>query len=53
LLFEDLVKSYKFGKANGKRLLYVTTSGTPCNKPAAESCNWTYRLEKDAIVPQQ
>jgi len=51
LLFEDLVKSYKFGKAGGKRVLYVTTSGTPCNKPASETCQYEYRLEKDAIVP--
>ena len=51
LLFEDLVQSYKFGKANGKRMLYVTTPGTPCNKPVDESCQYEYRLEKDAIVP--
>jgi hypothetical protein len=51
LVFEDLVQSYKFGKNGGKRMLYVTTSGLPCNKPAAESCKWTYRLEKDAVVP--
>jgi hypothetical protein len=51
LLFEDLVQSYKFGKSGGKHVLYVTTSGLPCNKPAAETCQWTYRLEKDAIVP--
>jgi hypothetical protein len=51
LLFEDLVQSYKFGKSGGKRMFYVTTSGLPCNKPASETCKWTYRLEKDAIVP--
>jgi hypothetical protein len=51
VVFEDLVQSYKFGKSGGKPMLYVTTSGTPCNKPAAETCKWTYRLEKDAIVP--
>jgi hypothetical protein len=51
LLFEDLVKSYKLGKNGGKPMLYVTTSGTPCNKPVAETCKWTYRLEKDAIIP--
>lgn len=51
LLFEDLVQSYKFGKEGGKRMLYVTTSGLPCNKPVSETCNWTYRLDKDAIVP--
>ena len=51
LLFEDLVQSYKFGKSGGKPMLYVTTPGTPCNKPAAETCQYTYRLDKDAIVP--
>ena len=49
--FEDLVRSYKFGKSQGKRMLYVTTSGIPCNKPVAETCKYTYRLEKDAVVP--
>ena len=29
----------------------VTTPGDPCNKPTNETCNYTYRLEKDAIVP--
>jgi hypothetical protein len=51
LLFEDLVQSYKFGKSGGKPMLYVTTNGIPCNKAAAETCQWTYRLDKDAIVP--
>jgi hypothetical protein len=51
LVFEDLVQSYKFGKSGGKRLMYVTTPGDPCNKPTNETCNYTYRLEKDAIVP--
>lgn len=51
LLFEDLVQSYKFGESGGKRMFYVTTSGIPCNKPASETCKWTYRLEKDAVVP--
>ncbi len=51
LLFEDLVQSYRFGKSQGKRMLYVTTPGTPCNKPVSETCQYTYRLDKDAIVP--
>lgn len=51
LVFEDLVQSYKFGKSGGNHMLYVTTSGLPCNKPAVETCNWTYRVEKDAVVP--
>jgi hypothetical protein len=53
VLFEDLVQSYKFGEENGKRMLYVTTSGLPCNKPIAETCSYTYRLEKDTVVPVQ
>jgi hypothetical protein len=51
VVFEDLVQSYKFGESGGKRMLYVTTSGVPCNKPVAETCKYTYRLEKDAVVP--
>ncbi|MCJ7788461.1 MAG: hypothetical protein MUP20_07145 [Methyloceanibacter sp.] len=51
LVFEDLVQSYKFGKDGGKPMLYVTTPGTPCNKPVAETCDYTYRLEKEAVVP--
>ena len=51
VVFEDVVKSYKFGKSDGKRMLFVTTSGIPCNKPAAETCKYTYRLDKDAVVP--
>ncbi|MEX1059965.1 MAG: hypothetical protein WED13_02975 [Methyloceanibacter sp.] len=51
VVFEDLVQSYKFGKSGGKRMLYVTTSGLPCNKPVSETCKYTYRLEKDAVVP--
>lgn len=51
MVFEDLVQSYKFGKNGGKPMLYVTTSGVPCNKPVSESCKYTYRLEKDAVVP--
>jgi hypothetical protein len=51
VMFEDLVTSYTFGDSGGKPMLYVTTPGTPCNKPASETCKWTYRLDKDAIVP--
>lgn len=53
MVFEDLVKSYKFGKAGGKPMMYVTTSGDACNKPTNETCKYTYRLEKDAVVPLQ
>jgi hypothetical protein len=51
LVFEDLVKSYKFGKEDGKPMFYVTTPGTPCNKPIAESCEYKYRLEKEVVAP--
>ena len=51
VVFEDFVQSYKFGKSGGKRMLYVTTSGIPCNKPVSATCKYTYRLEQDAIVP--
>lgn len=51
VVFEDFVKSYKFGKSGGKHMLYVTTSGIPCNKPASATCKYTYRLDKDAVVP--
>ncbi len=53
VVFEDLVQSYKFGKKGGKSMLYVTTSGLPCNKPVSQSSKYTYRLEKDAVVPVQ
>lgn len=53
LVYEDLVQSYKFGKSGGKPMMYVTTSGDPCNKPTTEHCNYTYRLDKDAVVPVQ
>jgi hypothetical protein len=32
-------------------MLYVTTSGIPCNKPVTENCKYTYRLESDTVVP--
>ena len=51
VVFEDFVRSYKFGKSSGKRMLYVTTSGLPCNKPVAETCKYNYRLETDTVVP--
>jgi hypothetical protein len=51
LVYEDLVQSYKFGKSGGKPMMYVTTSGDPCNKPTADHCYYTYRLDKDAVVP--
>jgi hypothetical protein len=51
VVFEDLVRSYKFGTSDGKRMLYVITSGLPCNKPVTDTCSYTYRLDKDTVVP--
>jgi hypothetical protein len=51
LVFEDLIKSYKFGKSSGKPMMYATTPGTPCNKPEAETCSYSYWLDKDAVIP--
>jgi hypothetical protein len=51
VVFEDLVRSYKFGTSGGKRMLYVITSGLPCNKLVEETCKYDYRLEKDTVVP--
>ena len=45
-VFEDLVKTYKFGEAGGKPMMYVTTSGDACNKPTNETCKYAYRLDK-------
>jgi hypothetical protein len=51
VVFEDLVQSYKLGESGGNRMFFVTTSGLPCNKPVSETCKYTYRLDKDAVVP--
>jgi hypothetical protein len=51
VVFEDIVQSFRFGKSGGKSMMYVTTSGDSCNKPAAQTCKYTYRLDKDAVVP--
>ncbi len=51
VVFEDQVRSYKFGTSSGKRMLYVITSGLPCNKLVEETCKYNYRLEKDTVVP--
>jgi len=51
LVFQDFVRSYKFGEDGGKPMLYAITSGIPCNKPVTETCKYNYRLEKDSLVP--
>jgi len=52
-VFEDFVKGYKFSSSGDTRTMHVTTAGTPCNKPAKETCSYNYRLEKDAVSPVQ
>jgi hypothetical protein len=51
LVFEDFVKAYKFSTSGNTHLMHVTTSGIPCNKPVEETCTYTYRLDKEAVVP--
>lgn len=53
LVFEDFVRSYKFSSSGETRTMHVTTSGIPCNKPIEDTCTYTYRLEKEAVVPVQ
>jgi len=50
-VFEDFVKGYKFSSSGEARIMHVTTSGIPCNKPAEEICAYNYRLDKDALTP--
>lgn len=50
-VFEDFVEGYKFSTSGTSRLLHVTTSGLPCNKPAKDQCNYTYRFDKEALTP--
>lgn len=50
-VFEDFVKGYKFSTSGPSRLMHVTTYGLPCNKPEDQTCNYTYRLDEDAIMP--
>ena len=50
-VFEDFVKGYKFSTSGPSRLMHVTTYGAPCNRPANENCNYTYRLDKEALTP--
>ena len=53
LVFEDFVKAYKFSSSGKTRTMHVTTSGVPCNKPAEQTCQYNYRIEKDAVRPVQ
>jgi len=50
-VFEDFVKGYKFSTSGPSRLMHVTTYGLPCNRPENETCNYTYRLDKEAVTP--
>ena len=50
-VFEDFVKGYKFSTSGTTRMIHVTTSGMPCNKPDDETCNYTYRLDDEVVTP--
>lgn len=50
-VFEDFVQDHRFSTSGQSRLMHVKTYGVPCNRPAAETCSYTYKLEKDAITP--
>ena len=52
LAFDETVKSYKFVKRGGKRLLQVVMAGSACDKPASATCHLTYRLYEDDIEPE-
>jgi hypothetical protein len=49
LAFDEPVKSYKFAKRAGKRLLQVVRTGSACDKPSSATCRLTYRLYEDEI----
>jgi hypothetical protein len=49
LAFEETVKSYKFVKRGGKRLLQTVMAGSACDKPRSFNCRLTYRLYGDDI----
>jgi hypothetical protein len=51
LAFEESVQRYRFGKIDGKPVLFVTFPGDACGKSRAQSCTIPYRLERKAIVP--
>jgi hypothetical protein len=51
LAFEEPVRSYKFGKSRGKRVLQAVMAGAACDKPSNKTCNLTFRLDKTAIAP--
>jgi hypothetical protein len=49
LAFDEPVKSYKFVKRGGKRLLQVVMAGSACDKPSGATCRLTYSLNEDSI----
>ena len=51
LVFEDFARSYKFSDSGDSRIMHVTTSGIPCNKPAEDICRYNYRLDQDGVMP--
>ena len=46
------MKSYKFAKRGGKRLLRVVMAGSACDKPTNATCRLTYRVYEDDIEPE-
>lgn len=52
LAFDEKVKSYKFKKRGGDRLLQVVIAGSVCDKPSRATCRLTYRLHQDDIEPE-
>jgi hypothetical protein len=52
LAFDETVKSYKFMKRGGKRLMQVVMAGSACDKPSNGTCRVTYRLYEDDIEPE-
>jgi hypothetical protein len=49
LAFDEPVKSCKFSKRHGQRLLQVVMAGSACDKPASATCHLTYILNEDTI----
>jgi hypothetical protein len=49
LAYDETVKSYKFDKRGGKRVLRVVMAGSACDKPDTKTCSFTYRLDQDSI----
>ncbi len=53
LAFDEPVKSYKFAKRHGRRVLQVVMAGEACGRPSTQTCRLTYRLNQDSIDLEQ